>query len=145
MKTIFPRIVAALTVLALMLCAAPMNSSAAGEMAYNMYTSPDMSKTGKVHTTYMIDFRAPQSGYGTYWALANFGMDFSKETMKAFKGIKLGGIDLQNFKTVIYCLLIIVVINFRTQGIMGERELDIRSLRDYARKAQSKIKGGKKV
>ena len=61
------------------------------------------------------------------------------------KGIKLGGIDLQNFKTVIYCLLIIVVINFRTQGIMGERELDIRSLRDYARKAQSKIKGGKKV
>ena len=55
------------------------------------------------------------------------------------KGIKLGGIDLQNFKTVIYCLLIIVVINFRT------RELDIRSLRDYARKAQSKIKGGKKV
>ena len=61
------------------------------------------------------------------------------------KGIKLGGIDLQNFKTVIYCLLIIVVINFRTQGIMGERELDIRSLREYARKAQSKIKGGKKA
>ena len=100
MKTIFPRIVAALTVLALMLCAAPMNSSAAGEMAYNMYTSPDMSKTGKVHTTYMIDFRAPQSVYGTYWALANFGMDFSKETMKAFKGIKLGGCyaGLQHFQ-----------------------------------------------
>lgn len=39
------------------------------------------------------------------------------------KGIKLGGIDLQNFKTVIYCLLIIVVINFRTQGILGESEL----------------------
>ena len=28
---------------------------------------------------------------------------------------------------------------------VGERELDIRSLRDYARKAQSKIKGGKKA
>lgn len=61
------------------------------------------------------------------------------------KGIKLGGIDLQNFKTVIYCLLIIVVINFRTQGIMGERELDVSALRDYARKSQSKVKGGKKV
>ena len=61
------------------------------------------------------------------------------------KGIKLGGVDLQNFKTVIYCLLIIVIINFRTQGIMGERELSIAGLRDYARKAQSKIKGGKKV
>lgn len=61
------------------------------------------------------------------------------------KGIKLGGVDLQNFKTVIYCLLIIVIINFRTQGIMGERELTIAGLREYARKAQSKIKGGKKV
>jgi branched-chain amino acid transport system permease protein len=61
------------------------------------------------------------------------------------KGIKLGGVDLQNFKTVIYCLLIIIIINFRTQGIMGERELSISGLREYARKAQSKIKGGKKV
>lgn len=61
------------------------------------------------------------------------------------KGIKLFGMDLQNFKTVIYCLLIIVIINFRTQGIMGESELSIRSLRNYARKAQAKIKGGKKV
>ena len=60
------------------------------------------------------------------------------------KGIKIGGIDLQNFKTVIYCLLIIVIINFRTQGIMGERELSISGLREYARKAQSKVKGGKR-
>jgi branched-chain amino acid transport system permease protein len=59
------------------------------------------------------------------------------------KGIKIGGIDLQNFKTVIYCLLIIVIINFRTQGIMGERELSISGLREYARKAQIKAKGGK--
>ena len=61
------------------------------------------------------------------------------------KGIKLGGVDLQNFKTVIYCLLIIIIINFRTQGIMGERELSISGLREYARTAQSKVKGGKKV
>lgn len=61
------------------------------------------------------------------------------------KGIKIGGIDLQNFKTVIYCLLIIVIINFRTQGIMGESELSVASLRNFARKAQKKIKGGKKA
>ena len=61
------------------------------------------------------------------------------------KGIKIGGIDLQNFKTVIYCLLIIVIINFRTQGIMGERELSVSALREYARKAQSKVKGGKRL
>lgn len=39
------------------------------------------------------------------------------------KGIEILGISLQDCKTIIYCLLIIVVINFRTQGIMGEREL----------------------
>ncbi len=61
------------------------------------------------------------------------------------KGIKIGGIDLQNFKTVIYCLLIIIIINFRTQGIMGERELSVSALREYARKAQSKAKGGKRT
>ena len=44
---------------------------------------------------------------------------------------------------VLYCLLIIVIINFRTQGIMGERELSISGLREYARKAQIKAKGGK--
>ena len=100
MKNVFRRILSVLLVAMMLLCVPPMSSSAAGEMAYNMYTSPDMSKTGKVHTTYMIDFRAPQSVYGTYWALANFGMDFSKETMKAFKGIKLGGCyaGLQHFQ-----------------------------------------------
>lgn len=39
------------------------------------------------------------------------------------KGIKLFGVSLQDCKTIIYCLLIIIVINFRTQGIMGEHEL----------------------
>lgn len=50
------------------------------------------------------------------------------------KGIKLFGIDLQSFKTVIYCLLIIVVINFRTKGIMGESELSFNWLKRTARR-----------
>ena len=56
------------------------------------------------------------------------------------KGIKLFGTDLQNFKTVIYCLLIIIVINFRTQGILGERELSLRWASDLARKQKRKEK-----
>ena len=56
------------------------------------------------------------------------------------KGIKLFGTDLQNFKTVIYCLLIIVVINFRTQGIMGEHELNLHWVSNLARKQKSKEK-----
>lgn len=48
------------------------------------------------------------------------------------KGVKLFGINLQDCKTIIYCLLIIIVINFRTQGIMGEQELDTAALRRLA-------------
>lgn len=55
------------------------------------------------------------------------------------KGVKLFGVNLQDCKTIIYCLLIIVVINFRTQGIMGERELDTAALRRIAGKF---IRGG---
>lgn len=50
------------------------------------------------------------------------------------KGVKLFGIDLQSFKTVIYCLLIIIVINFRTKGIMGESELSFNWLKRTARR-----------
>ena len=50
------------------------------------------------------------------------------------KGIKLFSIDLQSFKTVLYCLLIIVVINFRTKGIMGESELSFNWLKRTARR-----------
>lgn len=60
------------------------------------------------------------------------------------KGIKLFGTDLQNFKTVIYCLLIIIVINFRTQGIMGEHELNLAGARRLAEWAKSGRKEGKK-
>ena len=56
------------------------------------------------------------------------------------KGVKLFGINLQDCKTIIYCLLIVIVINFRTQGIMGERELNLRWISDLARKQKNKEK-----
>lgn len=58
------------------------------------------------------------------------------------KGVKLFGINLQDCKTIIYCLLIIVVINFRTQGIMGERELDTAALRRLAGRFTRSGRGG---
>lgn len=60
------------------------------------------------------------------------------------KGIKLFGFDLQSFKTVIYCLLIIVVINFRTKGILGESELSfawlkrISARRNFAQRKEAR-------
>ena len=61
------------------------------------------------------------------------------------KGIKFFGIDLQSFKTVIYCLLIIVIINFRTKGILGESELSFAWLkRISARRSLAQSKEAKK-
>lgn len=54
------------------------------------------------------------------------------------KGIKLFGINLQDCKTIIYCLLIVIVINFRTQGILGERELNLHWVSKLARKQKEK-------
>lgn len=61
------------------------------------------------------------------------------------KGIKLFGIDLQNCKTIIYCLLIIAVINFRTQGILGEQELSLKFLRGLFSKKDGGQKGGEEA
>lgn len=57
------------------------------------------------------------------------------------KGIKLFGIDMQNFKTIIYCLLIILIINFRTKGLMGESELSLSPLIRLAQKRNQKAAG----
>ena len=40
-----------------------------------------------------------------------------------FRGIVVFGKSLQEYRTVIYCLLIILVINYRQKGLMGEKEL----------------------
>jgi len=60
------------------------------------------------------------------------------------KGIKLFGINLQDCKTIIYCLLIVIVINFRTQGIMGEHELSLEGARQAAKKLKLQRKEAKK-
>lgn len=50
------------------------------------------------------------------------------------KGITLFGMELQDFKTTIYCILIILIINFRTKGLMGEKEFSLAPIRKLARK-----------
>lgn len=69
----------------------PLGSGAAGEMAYNIYADPDLSKTSGSFETFMIDFRATDSAPFTYWALANFGMKITPETLKKYPGLCYGG------------------------------------------------------
>jgi branched-chain amino acid transport system permease protein len=45
------------------------------------------------------------------------------------RGINLFGTSLQEYRTIIYCIMIIIVINFRPQGILGEIELTTKWVR----------------
>ncbi|NLC25226.1 MAG: branched-chain amino acid ABC transporter permease [Fastidiosipila sp.] len=56
------------------------------------------------------------------------------------KGVQVFGADLQSYKTIIYCVLILVVINFRTQGLFGETELNFNSLKKWSEKHMPKAK-----
>lgn len=56
------------------------------------------------------------------------------------KGIKIFGVNLQDCKTIIYCILIIIIINFRTEGLLGEQELRLKGLfkkKDKSRRRKS--------
>jgi branched-chain amino acid transport system permease protein len=45
------------------------------------------------------------------------------------RDVTLFGASMQEYRTIIYAILIIIVINFRPQGILGERELNFRWLK----------------
>ena len=53
------------------------------------------------------------------------------------KGVELFGISLQDCKTIIYCILIIIIINFRTEGILGEQELNMKWLYSLFKKEET--------
>lgn len=67
-------------------------------------------------------------------AISAFLLKLLPETLR---NIKIFGQSIQEYRTVIYCILIIIVINFRPQGLLGEQELNIRAI---VKKAAALIK-----
>lgn len=54
------------------------------------------------------------------------------------RGINLFGTSLQEYRTIIYCIMIIIVINFRPQGILGELELSTKWIRKLFSRSKNK-------
>ncbi|HKM05879.1 MAG TPA: branched-chain amino acid ABC transporter permease [Sphaerochaeta sp.] len=54
---------------------------------------------------------------------AVFSGFFLKLLPELFRTVKIFGQSLQEYRTIIYCVLILLVINFRPNGMMGEHEL----------------------
>ncbi len=45
------------------------------------------------------------------------------------RGVKLFGHSMQDYRTIIYCLLILLILNFRPSGLFGDKELSFQWLR----------------
>ena len=73
-KNSFIRIIAALVVTIVLACL-PIGSTADGEMAYNIYSDPDLSATSRAFKSFVIDFCATKRLIHTYWALCNWQMN----------------------------------------------------------------------
>lgn len=52
--------------------------------------------------------------------------------------VSVFGIGLQEFRTVIYCLLILLVINFRPKGMLGEKEFSFGGIKRLVQKKKEK-------
>ncbi len=61
-----------------------------------------------------------------------------------FRSVTLFGQSLQEYRTILYCVLIIIVLNVRPAGLFGEYELDLRSITKLFSKRKSKD-GGRRV
>jgi branched-chain amino acid transport system permease protein len=68
---------------------------------------------------------------------------FLKLLPELFRGIKIAGQSLQEYRTVIYCVLIVFVINFRQQGLMGEKEISLKKPGALLKRIGGKRGGGK--
>lgn len=64
---------------------------------------------------------------------------FLKLLPETFRGIQVFGKSLQEYRTVIYCVLIIMVINYRQKGLLGEEEFSFGKLFQSAVKLVSYI------
>ncbi|MCI8493246.1 MULTISPECIES: branched-chain amino acid ABC transporter permease [Anaerotruncus] len=47
-----------------------------------------------------------------------------------FRNVTLFGQSLQEYRTILYCILILLIINFRPSGLMGEHEINFSRLRE---------------
>ena len=59
-----------------------------------------------------------------------------------FRNVTLFGQSLQEYRTILYCILILLIINFRPSGLMGEHELSFSRLRERLSGRRKKKEGG---
>ena len=59
------------------------------------------------------------------------------------RGITIFGVSMEAYRIILYCLLIIIFLNFRPAGLMGEREFSPRFFRDIFVRVRNRLTGRK--
>lgn len=62
-----------------------------------------------------------------------------------FRNVTLFGQSLQEYRTILYCVLIIIVLNVRPAGLFGEYELTLKSIKNLFQSKKSKENSGRRV
>ncbi len=62
-----------------------------------------------------------------------------------FRSVTIFGQSLQEYRTILYCILIIIVLNVRPAGLFGEYELSLKSIKKLLSKKKSKGNDGRRV
>ena len=60
--------------------------------------------------------------------ISAFGLSLAPSYLR---GITIFGQSMETYRVILYCLLIIIVLNFRPAGLLGERELTVKPLWRY--------------
>lgn len=99
-----------------------------------------------VHTTTYLDSAAFGWDQSSMWIIMVFFGGISSLTGSIFAGIILGMLpEVMRFsnelRIIIYCLLVLFIVNFRPQGLFGTAEWDLATIKRGCRKLSGKIKG----
>ncbi|MGP1508345.1 MAG: branched-chain amino acid ABC transporter permease [Sphaerochaeta sp.] len=75
-------------------------------------------------------------------AISGFLLKLVPEMLRT---VSIFGVSLQEFRTVFYCLLILLVINFRPNGMLGEKEFSYKYLAEKVYSISKKISRKKEL
>ncbi len=91
-----------------------------------------------VHTTSYLDSASFGWDQSSMWIIMVYFGGVSSLTGSVFAGIFLTMIQeifrfSAEWRTVIYCVIVLIIVNFRPQGLFGETELDMKTFRKIGR------------
>lgn len=99
-----------------------------------------------VHTTSYLDSAAFGWDQSSMWIIMVFFGGINSLTGAVFAGVILGLIPeifrfSSEMRIVIYCIIVLFIVNFRPQGLFGETELDLKTIKRIFKRPKKALAG----